>query len=308
MRALMYHYVRQYNNRFPNFRYLEFENFKKQLDFFSSTYGFITRKEWDKIVQSGDCEKAKGKIVLTFDDATSCHFDYIFPELEKRGLWGFFYIPSAPYLQKKLLDVHIVHLLCGKFDGRELLASLLSIIEDEMIILSERRRFTSYAYMNQQNYEGVTEFKKTINYFISPQFRRPILDTLLKFYSISITADDFYMKISDLKQIGRSQSILGAHTINHPVMSKLSAREQMNEIRGSFDFLSEISTLDYRTYCHPYGGEHSFNADTMKSLALENVSFSFSVEPRQIKKNDFKENRHRLPRFDCNQFRFGRAR
>lgn len=303
----MYHYVRQYNDRLPNFRYLAFNNFKKQLDFFSSNYGFVTRKEWEKVVQTGDCERAKGKIVLTFDDATSCHFEYVFPELEKRGLWGIFYIPTAPYVQKKLLDVHIVHLLCGGFDGRELLASLLSIIEEDMIVLSERRKFNAHAYIDQHNYEGVTEFKKIINYFISPQFRRPILDTLVNSFSISVTVDEFYMKMPELKHISESQSVLGAHTVNHPVMSKLSSREQRNEIRGSFDFLNKISTSDYRTYCHPYGGVNSFNADTINILASENVNFSFSVEPRQINENDLKKNRHCLPRFDCNQFCFGSA-
>ena len=307
MKAVMYHYIREYDRELPNFRYLDFKNFQKQLDFFSSNFGFLTRQELDKLVRNVDCESSRGKILLTFDDATACHYHYVFPELEKRGLWGIFYIPSAPYLQKKLLDVHIVHMLCGKHNGKELLMNLLKLVEAEMLVPSEQQKFNFSTYTTQKNFDGVTEFKKIINYFIEPKFRGPILDALLKMYGIKADSSNFYMKLDELKKIDASQSILGAHTVNHPVMSKLVSKEQEKEIKGSFDFLNTICTPYYKTYCHPFGGNGTFNNETLKLLELEKVNFSFCVNPRKITKNDWKENSHSLPRFDCNQFNFGSA-
>ena len=46
----MYHYVQEFDNNLPNFRYLDFTNFKKQLDFFEKNFGFVTRKEWNDIL------------------------------------------------------------------------------------------------------------------------------------------------------------------------------------------------------------------------------------------------------------------
>ena len=116
----MYHYVREYNKKYPNFRYLDIANFRKQLDFFKEKFGFLSRKDWDKFTNSGILPKNPNQIILTFDDAMSCHFDYVFPELINRNLWGIFYIPTGPYQSGEILDVHKIHLLCGAFDGKEL--------------------------------------------------------------------------------------------------------------------------------------------------------------------------------------------
>ena len=86
MKAIMYHYVREFDKNHPNFRFLDVENFRKQLDYFEKNYGFVSKAEWDDFINKGILNVAQDKVVLTFDDAMRCHFDYVFPELEKRGL------------------------------------------------------------------------------------------------------------------------------------------------------------------------------------------------------------------------------
>ena len=46
MKAIMYHYVREFNSKFPYFRYLDINNFEKQLDYFEQRYGFVSKEEW----------------------------------------------------------------------------------------------------------------------------------------------------------------------------------------------------------------------------------------------------------------------
>ena len=96
MKAIMYHYVREYSDSLPNFRYLDIENFSKQLDFFEKEFGFMEKKDWDDVINRKveDINSFKDKIILTFDDAMKCHYEYVYPELEKRGLWGIFYVNS----------------------------------------------------------------------------------------------------------------------------------------------------------------------------------------------------------------------
>ena len=91
MKAIMYHYVREYKPELPKFRFLDIQNFRKQLDYFEQKFGFVSRKDWDLVIQKKKLGSAEGKVVLTFDDSLSCHFDYVFPELKKRNLWGIFY-------------------------------------------------------------------------------------------------------------------------------------------------------------------------------------------------------------------------
>ena len=101
--------------------------------------------------------------------------------------------------------------------------------------------------------------------------------------------------------------IVGSHTKNHPVMSKLNYASQKNEIQKSFEFLESELNLSYRTYCHPYGGFHSFNNDTISILKHLNVAFSFNVESRDVRDIDLKKYRQFLPRYDCNEFKFGKS-
>ena len=176
MKPIMYHYVQEFDNNLPNFRYLDFTNFKKQLDFFEKNFGFVSRKEWNDILVKKKIGEHKGKVILTFDDSLRCHFDYVYPELKKRGLWGIFYVPSNPYKKNKLLDVHRIHLLAGTFNGKDLLATLLKLIDEEMIPDKKIEQFRKKTYTSQNNYSGITEFKRLLNYFVSYKYRETLIN------------------------------------------------------------------------------------------------------------------------------------
>ena len=107
--------------------------------------------------------------------------------------------------------------------------------------------------------------------------------------------------------MSENKMIIGSHTSSHPVMSKLSKNSQKLEIGSSFRFLQKLVKQDVKTYCHPYGGAHTYNIDTIKILESYNVDFSFSVEPRNITNSDLKNSIHFLPRYDCNVFQFGQV-
>ncbi len=307
MKAVMYHYVREYNSELPFFRFLHAENFCKQLDYFDTNFGFITKAEWLQVIKRKSLGNSEGKILLTFDDAMSCHYDYVFPELEKRGLWGIFYVPTQPYQMGFILDVHRIHLLCGAFEGTKLLTTLKMFLEESMIPDEKIREFRELTYNNQQNYKGVSEFKRIMNYFVSYQYRKKLIDLVANELDFQFNVSNFYVSIENLKKMHLSGNLIGSHTVSHPVMSKLTKIEQFKEINNSFDFLNEIGFANVKTYCHPYGGFHSFNDVTVDALNFKNVDFSFNVDSRDICNKDLFTSIQSLPRYDCNEFPFGKT-
>ena len=307
MKAVMYHYVREYSSKLPFFRFLDIKNFEKQLDYFASKYGFVTKEEWLKVLKDKSLRGTEEKILLTFDDAMSCHYKYVFHALKKRGLWGIFYVPTQPYQQGKILDVHRIHLLCGSFKGIELLSLLKDLLDEGMIPEDKIKEFREHTYVHQKNYTGISEFKRILNYFVSCKHRKELIDAISDKLFFKFNVSDFYVSVDMLKEIHCSGNIIGSHTISHPVMSKLSAKEQIREINESFNFLNSIDCIDTKTYCHPYGGFHSFNNVTIDILNSINVDFSFNVEPRDICNNDLNSSIHFLPRYDCNLFSFGKV-
>ena len=206
-----------------------------------------------------------------------------------------------------MLDVHRINLLCGAFDGKRLLTILLGIVKDEMIPYEKKDEFRNKTYLSHDNYEGISEFKRILNYYVSYEHREFLIDKISEELGYKFDFRDFYVSIERLKEMSNCGNVIGAHTVSHPVMSKLSRKDQNFQIRTSFKFLESIQTLGEKTYCHPYGGSHTFNDETIEILNSENVNYSFSVEPRDIEDVDFSDSIQFLPRYDCNKFPFGAA-
>ena len=307
MKAIMYHYVRSFDPSSPNFRFLDVENFEKQLDYFREKFGFVSKDEWLNALKEKKLGSAKGKVILTFDDAMSCHYDYVYKVLSRRNLWGIFYVPTQPYQKDKVLDVHRIHLLCGAYNGIELLSTLKEFLKEEMIPDEKREEFRTQTYTRQDNYEGISEFKRILNYFVSYDFREQLIDKVARELNYAFNTSEFYVPVEKLNAMQLSGNLIGSHTVSHPVMSKLTKTEQNEEIENSFGFLDSNLQLNVKTYCHPYGGFHSFNDDTVNALDKNEVVFSFNVESRDICDEDLTSAIHFLPRYDCNEFPYGKA-
>lgn len=307
MKAVMYHYVREGSEDLPFFRYLHFEDFKRQLDYFSKNYLLITKEQFTHSVSTGAV--IENSLVLTFDDGLKDHID-VTRELVKRGLWGIFYIPTYPLISGEILDVHKIHLLIGALGGQKIFEVLINHIDDAMLSHSHVEDFRNLTYGRQNNDESTQQAKRILNYFISYDARTKILTKMMQelLGNKADLYDNFYVSHNDLKQMNDAGMMIGSHSVSHPVFSKIDPAEQRKEIRDSFAFLdSVIGKPAVKTFCYPYGGFHSFTKTTEDILQEENCLFSFNVEQRNIQSDDILNRPQALPRYDCNQFLYGEA-
>lgn len=305
----MYHYVRPDSSDFPYFKSLHIEDFKNQLNYFDKTFGFVGRSEFNNYIL-GETEKLPQGVVLTFDDGLMDHYEFVFPELERRNLWGIFYIPTGPQLNKKLLNVHRTHCLLGQYGGETMLEAALSSVNNEMLEAKHVKEFKELTYARQDNDQATLRFKRLFNYFLRPKFRNSILDKLVdQFIDERSITQNYYVNAQQLKEMQDRGMIIGGHTVNHPVLSTLNRKEQLSEIKGCLDWLNfAVGESEIQTFCFPYGGGHCFNEDTIGILTDLNCRFCLSVEQRDVNKHDLAERPLALPRFDCNQFKHGQVR
>jgi sialic acid synthase SpsE/peptidoglycan/xylan/chitin deacetylase (PgdA/CDA1 family) len=309
MKAIMYHYVRPFDEALPNFKNLHIDDFEKQLDFFEKEFGFVSKADFINSLKTGIPTTG---VILTFDDGFRDHFQYVFPVLKRRNLWGIFYITTGVYASEEVLDVHKIHLLLGKIPSKELFEALQEGVFEEMLSHKNVTAFNEATYQLQNNDDYTNLIKRTLNYYLDYQFRTRVIDELIGRFFHETPSQlflKFYVSKEELKIMADAGMILGSHTVNHPVMSKLPLQEQKKEILGSFSFLESVTEkLPIKTFCYPYGGFHSFTSETRKLLNDQEVLFSFNVEERAISSKDLKQNRQALPRFDCNQFPHGSCR
>jgi peptidoglycan/xylan/chitin deacetylase (PgdA/CDA1 family) len=308
MKAIMYHYVRPFNLEYPNLKNLHIDDFRKQLDYFQDEYGFVSKEEFVNSFKTG---KPIDGVILTFDDGLSCHYEYVYTELKKRGLWGIFYIPTQPYVESKILDVHRTHLLLGKHESKTVFEFLDKRINNSLFDHSKLDEFRELTYKTQENDQYTLLVKRILNYFISYEHREKVMNLLMEEFICNEKEilESYYLTENQILEMHENNMIIGSHTINHPVMSRLSFEEQSVQVKNSFNFLEGIiGKFHHKTFCYPYGGFHSFTDETEKILSKENCLYSFNVEQRDIENIDLKSRPQALPRYDCNQFPFGQVR
>lgn len=304
MKAIMYHYVRPEDKNYPYFTFLHINDFKKQLDYFQDNFTIIHPSEIKQKI--GNVANA---MVLTFDDGVKDHYQYVLPELQKRNISGVFYISTGVHKTKKLLDVHRLHILLGKYGGKVIYNHLLTLVSNDMLTDENREEFRVLTYKTQENDDATLAVKRMMNYFISYSFREAIMDELMLnfFEDEAAIYSNYYLSTDEIKKMHDAGMVIGSHTVNHPLMSKLPTESQLFEINESFNFLEQATGgLSFKTFCYPYGGFHSFTATTEELLQAANCAYSFNVEQRDITLNDLTIRPQALPRYDCNYFPYGK--
>ncbi|MCE3039427.1 polysaccharide deacetylase family protein [Helicobacter anatolicus] len=307
MRVVTYHFIRKFDTNFPFFKYLSFENFCRQLDFFENKYGFVKLEDFLSLCQKpsnfANFHRIKGKILLTFDDAYREHFTLVLPELKRRGLFGIFFIPTGIYQNKKVLDVHKIYYLLGKHGGKKLVTIGNFLAKDFSL-----KKVVGILRTNYDEIFFITEFKKFFNSLKNYSLREKFLNKI----ALELNEEEekifseFYIAIEELKNIYKSQMIIGSHSVNHYILSDLDKKSQEQEIVKSFEFLENLfGTLEPKLFCYPYGMCDTFTNTTQKILENQRCDFSFSSESRDVELKDFLYYKQRLPRYDCSEFLFG---
>jgi len=297
MLSVMYHYVRPNDVTFPNFKNLTPEQLIEQLDFFQSRYGFLSQNSFLEAIESN---KPQSGVVLTFDDGFKDHYRHVLPILQERKLWAFFYIPTGHYRQKKILNVHRIHHLLGKYEAHSLLKESIKRVSREMLHEEKIREFDTEIYKDQQLSSDEFRFKRLFNYYLRHEYKSPILDSLFSdYFDEDALYKDLYLSRDELREMEDEGCIIGSHTVSHPVLSTLSYDIQKKEIEDSTVFLESFLSMKVKSFCYPYGGGTSYNESTVHALEACDIHHAFIVGNRPIESGD---NRFELPRLDCNRF------
>ena len=303
--GVTYHYVRPESPEVPGLRYLRLDDFRKQLDWLCDSRRPISRSEFLDIMKGK--EEVTDGFILTFDDGLLDHYEFVFPELTKRGLWGAFYVPVGPYLDSRSLDVHQVHALLGVFGGQKVLSELNFALSKLGISLDQT--ISSNRYSQADDDEAVISVKRKLNYEIPIELRPIVLDRVCDQLKYELRVSDWYMSTSQLQEIANGGMVIGSHSVTHRPMRQLPLESQGSEIQKSFNWLEHTLGADLpRSFCYPYGGFDTFSIETEALLDEAGALWSFNTEEREISQIDVLERPQALPRFDCCNLPHGASR
>ena len=188
------------------------------------------------------------------------------------------------------MDVHRIHILLSNCNVQEIYSYLLDIDIEKIFDKNKIDEFKKLTYLNQKNDQYSLIIKRILNYYVKYNERKKVIDELFnEFIKEVFSVKDVYLSIDNLKEMQSEGMMIGSHTENHQVLSKLPTKIQKYEVENSFQFIeSKIGFLDVKTFCYPYGGFHTFNNQTEEILYNYGCDFSFNVEqPYEIIKSGF---------------------
>jgi len=300
---VMYHYVRPISDSFyPKIKGLELDAFMRQLDYLQECFRPISYPEV-LAAMDGSASLPEKACWLTFDDGYRDHFDFVFPELKKRGISGSFFPPAAAILNQKLLDVNAVHhiLACAQ-SIRSLVISLNEACLSRGV--SEQRLenlWLQYGHANRFDTAEVIYVKRLLQHALDEDMRNEITHELFAMVVGKSTSDfarELYMSKKDVAGLVDGGMHVGSHGAEHYWLNKLSAEAQKKDLVTSLDFLEDVGvSRESWAMCYPFGGYNDDTLSVVRELGWV-VGLTTRVDTASLEKDEVLA----LPRFDTNDF------
>lgn len=300
----MYHYTRDLkHSRYPGIKGLDFELFRKQLEFFRENFNVVRMEQVIEAIKGGK-SLPKNALLLTFDDGYADNYLYAFPLLEEFGFQGSFFIPGKTFTEHKLLDVNKIHYILASADINKLVIDVREKMEyyrgREYDYPTTEELWDQYAKENRFDSKEAIFVKRMLQSALPEEIRGRIASDLFEKYvgiSEEQLAYELYMTEEQIRTMKRHGMFIGIHGYDHYWLGNLSVEQMQKDITKALDVMDEF--IDRREWVmnYPYG---SYNDDVMEYIEMNGACIGLTTDVRVA--DITKDSALMLPRLDCNDF------
>ena len=269
---LLYHRVTRLESD-PQLLAVSPDNFHDQVSILKKKYALLEIAEFGELIRKRKKMPRKAAII-SFDDGYADNCLEALPILESLGGQALFYVTTSnldtPFelwwdaLERIFLqDAALPPVVELRNPGSQL----------QLPTGSEKERRDSYARCHW--------FLK----YTPPAARNEIIDNLLSMAGLPKEgrATHRLMTTPELVRMGRSPSaVIGAHTVNHPVLALLAYQEQGEEITGSKRILETKLNREVVHFSYPYGMKRDVNGDSVRVCRESGFEFVCSNHYGQV--------------------------
>jgi len=260
------------NEDVPHVKHLyKFRNvtqFKKDLDFFFKKRESLDLLEFAQIIKEKK-EIPKNKVVLTFDDGFREIYDVVAPILIQKGINATFFINS------------------GFFDNKDIyFGCKLSLLYDYIINKKHKANYFDLCkiYFEKHN----LQFKDFQDIFSIHYLKKNLIDTLAN--QLGINFNDHlknkqpYMTSIQVQTLIDQGFYIGAHSVDHPLYSLISEKEQLNQTFDSIKTIKEKFNLSYSVFAFPHN-HHGVSKENLRKIG-NSVDLFFGTDGLLYKNKD----------------------
>jgi peptidoglycan/xylan/chitin deacetylase (PgdA/CDA1 family) len=179
----------------------------------------------------GEAQRPRG-FFLSFDDCYRDWIEVVAPLLKRKG------IPATFFVTTSLIDhqsiFHEDHIACvlNRLEG----GTAAMRAEADRILARFELKLETFAVLREPGHPAIGQ-----------------LGALVEFDAVEwMRAEQPYLSADQVRELIGMGFSIGAHSIDHPLFSKLTASEQREQVRGSLEVLERRFGIEHRAFAFPY--------------------------------------------------------
>jgi peptidoglycan/xylan/chitin deacetylase (PgdA/CDA1 family) len=237
------------------------EQFDEQMEFLKRNFDVISPHELPIARRTG-----RGRyVIITFDDGYRDNYEAAFPILKRHRLHASFFIPTGYIDRRELPWWDQIAWMIRHSDAAEIPAGRW--FTRPLTLAGEAREQAITEALHK--YRALAG-RETANFMadLADATGHPSLPTHL--------GDEVLMTWNNIRELRLAGMTIGGHSVNHPILARLSSAEQVQEIRGCYERLHEMTGVRPKAFSYPGGKRETFNTITRAILLSIGFEHAFS--------------------------------
>jgi peptidoglycan/xylan/chitin deacetylase (PgdA/CDA1 family) len=264
------------------------ELFAAQMDYVVKNFNVISQSEIIVWLNGGG-ELPHHAALITFDDGYQDNYQYAYPILRERNLSALIFLTTNFIDQKSPFYWDFVS-YC-----------IYNTVRTSMRIPN----LGEYVWEDGDRYPVIIKLVNDLK-GISEKEKKRIVREIPGILGVEVTGDVFSslpLTWDQISEMSRAGIDFGAHTINHPILSKVTYDNAVLEIVGSKGRIEEALGSSVWSFAYPNGQIGDFTSETAKIIRENGYELAFSLisgpsSYREVKRERFSIRRIFLSRKD----------
>jgi peptidoglycan/xylan/chitin deacetylase (PgdA/CDA1 family) len=239
-----------------NSGFLSADEFAWQLDQIKGRFRVITLDECLSHFRNNGVWPRRS-VIITIDDGYRDFYEFAFPELVKRGLTATFFV-TVNFVERKV------------WLWPDRLEFAIRMTKEEKIRLMINDRIKEFPLYNDIEKHAAWQEISTHCLILADDDKKQFIDALLAVLRVGLpdkpTPEYEAVTWSDLQNIMAYGIEIGSHTINHPILSRLTQKRLAEEIGGSKAMLEDRLGTNVTTFCYPNSDPADINESAVEEV------------------------------------------
>ena len=223
---------------------------------------------------SGQLEANDRVVILTFDDGLAEQMAAL-QKLDALGASATFYVPTAPIVERFVLDVHKLQMIRARVTDAEI------AIELRKVFAFGTMKFDDDLLAIQYRYDDI--LGRRVKYFLNFMLDEDAKLAWMTKYFNALFGDEkevaasLYMSRDDLCKLSNKR-MLGSHAHSHLPLATLPPERVLHELMYSRQLIEEITSNPPRGVSYPFGGKSAVSNAVFDDAASCGYAYGFTME------------------------------